>query len=384
MNGLEAYSFTLNVDMSGFLTGLSDLLMVVIAGVGLYLAHRGLRHYLVSEKIKQQTQKVQQENQKVSKRCAEFINAILSKESEPQKISEQDLELIKSSVRELYYASQDTSSEIQSKLFLLMRVIQALKPRYQFGKSGLWLDDDDILNFVLNVCESVIDDAQRIVDLPVSSNLSDSDLHPRIQKLGLFDNRQGKKLKYNFGLNVSPKSEDVFIFYWKLMSRLSLGMIGTKTICTMLGNNLPAAMSLLIYRIYLPPVLQSKKSNLNSNRFSFLNLLSGEPSPLFLTCIQSKTTFNFEDKTKQIFWHFTYTNLDNVVNSNTGAWLSQLKQEGFDPVSGSIKFNSLFDNYTQEADGSITIKIADSKVTKLNWKNKRLERKLRSWIKKQG
>lgn len=384
MNGLEAYSFTLNVDMSGFLTGLSDLLMVVIAGVGLYLAHRGLGHYLVSEKIKQQTQKIQQENQKASKRCAEFINAILSKKSQTQPISKQDLDSIKSSIRQLYYASQGTSSEIQSKLFLLMQVVQELKPSYQFGTSSLWLVDNEILYFVTSVCESVIDDAQRIVDLPVSSNLSDSDLHPRIQKLGLFDNRQGKKLKYNFGLNVSPKSEDVFIFYWSLMSRLSLGMIGTKTICKTLGNNLPAAMSLLIYRIYVPPVLQSKNSDLNSNRFSILNTFSGEPSPLFLTCIQSKTKLNFEDGTKQKIWHLTYANLDNVINSNTKSWLDKLKLEGFDPVTESVQFNSLLDSFTQEADGSITIKIEDSKVTKLNWKNKRLERKLKSWIKKQG
>ncbi len=243
------------------------------------------------------------------------------------------------------------------------------------------------MNFVLEVCESVIDDAQRLIDVPVSKKLSDSDLHPRLQKLGVFRKRQNRKFDYNFGLNLSPKSEDVFLLYWKLMNNTGIGNIGTKVLCKTIGNNLPAAMSLLFYKVYVPPVFLSKDSDLNNHRFGMLHALSGEQAPLFLISITQKESLSmsldFKNRKLKKQWVFTYANLDNSVQTNTKKWLGELKKNGIDPVSGSTKYNDLLTNVKQEADGSVTIKIEDSKVKKLDWTSLLLKEKLNVWIRKQ-
>jgi len=387
VSDFSIFDVVINIDMKDALSGFSDFLVAIIGVVALYLANRGMKYYLISERVKHETQKIQQANQKISGFCAEILASIISHDQPAQKITDDSLNAIKSSVKNLYAESKGTSSEIQSKLFLLMRVITNLESSYKFDRSIKILVDRDILNFVLEVCESVIDDAQRLIDVPVSKKLSDSDLHPRLQKLGVFRKRQNRKFDYNFGLNLSPKSEDVFLLYWKLMNNTGIGNIGTKVLCKTIGNNLPAAMSLLFYKVYVPPVFLSKDSDLNNHRFGMLHALSGEQAPLFLISITQKESLSmsldFKNRKLKKQWVFTYANLDNSVQTNTKKWLGELKKNGIDPVSGSTKYNDLLTNVKQEADGSVTIKIEDSKVKKLDWTSLLLKEKLNVWIRKQ-
>ncbi|PSR53510.1 hypothetical protein AHMF7605_08220 [Adhaeribacter arboris] len=232
----------------------------LVALLGLILAYPLLKRKLIENHIISALNKIQETNREIHKQSQKLCDTYLPSTFNDKIIAKEDIESVLRDIKDIYYLSQEGSSDATTLLFYLKNTLQGTQKNYVLETKYIMFSTQ-LYGLIIKILSDVNFYCSQVVQVPKSTKIEAINLLNYKELRGYVTHSDVYKYKYfNQGVIYDPKSLHHTLFYQSI-NRSNNSSI--KRAAFQIHQNVAPIINLLfVNKIYAPPVLKPPKDPL--------------------------------------------------------------------------------------------------------------------------
>jgi hypothetical protein len=331
-----------------------DSLSVLALFLGIILTYPLLRKKLVENHITNTLQSIQDSNRKVQIECQKLIDKYTPLTYSNYPLRKSNIDSLYNEIRNLYYESQKSSSDIATILFYFKNTLQGVLKHYDHGRNPII--SSDLSNFTISILYTLTAYSSKVIQIPRSTKMVQKKIVSKsIRKFVSNSNRNQYKY-FSQGVIHDPRTSHLIVFFDRI--KQTKNSLIKRSAFKIYNSYNHILNTLFLYRIYVPPILEYK---------------NGSSLNLFL--IDFKYRIPSEDEVVEL----TYTNLNDSDRFIDSLDLKKIKYQFEDAYIKDSKFKLNPIKVTKTCIETITIEVKEHYLElKFNSLKKAIKTKMKS------